>query len=151
MAILALFPKGEVGQRDVTDVLSHRRTSRLCSSLLGTTCYVSESPQTGWHWGLPSCDLALWSPGKQKRLTPSAYSAAFSIKDTASRNFSALVLGTFDYCDLTACVQLVQLKAQISEVVQVVCVALEADLINEKINHRLLFYIQLMEKPTHWT
>lgn len=35
--------------------------------------------------------------------------------------------------------------------VQVVCVALEGDLINEKINLRLLFYVQLVEKPTYCT
>lgn len=42
-------------------------------------CAVSGSPQTGWHWAVLSWDPALWSPGKQKRLTPSAYSA-FSMK-----------------------------------------------------------------------
>lgn len=73
------------------------------------------------------------------------------MKDTASRNFSAFVLGTLDYCDLTACVQLIQLKAQISKMVQVVCVAFESDLINEKMNLRLLFYVQLVEKPTYCT
>lgn len=89
----------------------------FCPSLPGTTCCVRESPQPGWHWGLLSRHPALWSPGKQKQLAP----PAFSIKDTASRNFSALVLGTLDYCDLTACVQLIQLKVQISKIVQVWC------------------------------
>lgn len=35
--------------------------------------------------------------------------------------------------------------------VQVVCVAFEADLINEKMNLRVLFYVQLVEKPTYCT
>lgn len=35
--------------------------------------------------------------------------------------------------------------------VQVVYVALEVDLINEKMNVSLLFYVQLVEKPTYCT
>lgn len=42
--------------------------------------------------------------------TPPASSVDFSVKETTSRNFSALVLGTLDYCDLSACVPRTKLQ-----------------------------------------
>lgn len=54
---------------------------------------------------------------------------------------------------MTACVQLTQLQAQVTDMVEVMRVVLEAfvnmtnqDLINEKMIHRLLVYVQLLEE-----
>lgn len=157
MAILASFPKGKLGQR-------YRWTAVIQEDLV--TLFISLRYYVLCQWLVPNIPPA-WLAARHPELrswsvvfsqtkqtgTPPASSVDFSAKETTSRNFSALVLGTLDYCDLTACVQLIQLQAQVTKWSRwcVLCLKLLwvwqiKDLINEKIIHRLLFYVQLVEE-----